>query len=182
MQSIQDLFRAERWPIVSGVYFDSGEVVLIQCALEFWVRPVARSRLESIVEINREWMTSLNVLFTAQGARAGLYVECGEGSEGSEGFVGLSQRDGHLLWLAYFENSNPFVTAAIEGGRISARRQIWATDGPSRSISLAQGVTTQLLRLRPGPMLVHDNQRHTIHAMPRPINQPTIPKNGRNMT
>jgi hypothetical protein len=120
MQSIQDLFRAERWPIVSGVYFDSGEVGLLECVHEFWVRSVGRSRLESVMEQNPDWMTSLNVTFTAQDVRAGLQVECGEGSEGAEGFVALSRRDGHLVWLAYLENSNPFMTAAIEGGRINA--------------------------------------------------------------
>jgi hypothetical protein len=119
MQSIQDLFRAERWPIVSGVYFDSGEVVLIEYARDLWICPGARSTLESIVEMGRG-MNWLNGLFTAEDPRSDLRVECGEGSHGPEGFVALSRRDGHLMWLAYFEHSNPFVTAAIEGGRINA--------------------------------------------------------------
>jgi len=57
---------------VSGIYFDSGEVVLMRCALGLWVRSFGRSTLESIIQLDPEWMTELTLLFTAQDAHTGL--------------------------------------------------------------------------------------------------------------
>jgi hypothetical protein len=120
MTPLQSLFDAERWPIVSGIYFDSSEVVLIEGELEHWVHPIAHSTLASIVELNQEWMTSLTTLFETEDPRVGVRVMCGEGAHGSEGFVAMSRLEGRLAWVAYFRWSNPFMKATIKDGRVIA--------------------------------------------------------------
>lgn len=120
MGSLDDLFHEKGWPIVSGIYFASGAVVLLECNLGHWVRPIARSTLASVVELNSDWMAYLNTLFTMEEPRAGVLVEGGEGSHGSEGFVALSRLGGRLEWVGYFQWSNPFIKATIEDGRVIA--------------------------------------------------------------
>jgi hypothetical protein len=120
MASLQSLFDTEQWPIVSGIYFDSGAVVPMEYMGRLGVRPIGRSTLASIVELNREWMTSLTTLFETEDPRVGVRVMCGEGAHGSEGFVALSRLEGRLAWVAYFENSNPFIKATFKDGHIIA--------------------------------------------------------------
>jgi hypothetical protein len=127
MASLQNLFHEEQWPILSGVYFDSGAVVLMECTLGWEVRPIAHSTLASIVELNQEHMTSLATLFATDDSCVGVRVVCGEGiGHGSEGFVALS-REGRLAWVAYFQESNPFTKATIRDGRVIATNNLGHT-------------------------------------------------------
>jgi hypothetical protein len=85
MASLHSLFDAERWPIVSGVYFDSGAVVLMECSAGHWVRPIAHSTLASIVELNQERMTWLATVSETEDPRVGVRVMCGEARTGPRG-------------------------------------------------------------------------------------------------
>jgi hypothetical protein len=74
-------------------------------------------------------MTSLQVLCDQTYNELDLRIQGGEGSCGSEGFIALSEiSTQNLLWLAYFDCSNPFEKVSIEQNKvyaISNLRHIW---------------------------------------------------------
>lgn len=58
----------------------------------------------------------------------GLHLECGEGSWGGDGFVCLSTMNRQIVFLACFENSNPFIVAEYKEGCIRTMNnngEIW---------------------------------------------------------
>lgn len=119
---LSDLLDEERFPCVDGVYLPSGEVVVMECAQNLWVRPLAGSTLASILSYNEDMMTSLGPLFTERAF--GYVISGGEGSNGSEGFLALRSADGALVWVAYFQTSNPFTGARVEGDRVIAETNL----------------------------------------------------------
>jgi len=59
-----------------------------------------------------------------------IIVYCGEGGYASEGFVAVeSDKTKRLLWIAFFEESNPFTKVSIINDRIIAHnnlKEMWA--------------------------------------------------------
>ncbi|MEI6433127.1 MAG: hypothetical protein WCP07_13160 [bacterium] len=47
-------------------------------------------------------------------------AKAGSGGFGGEGFVGVEDADGQLQWLAFFNDSNPFVRLSMEGNILEA--------------------------------------------------------------
>jgi hypothetical protein len=43
----------------------------------------------------------------------GFLAKAGAGAFGGDGFIGVQKASGHLLWLAFFQNSNPFVSLSM---------------------------------------------------------------------
>lgn len=128
MKTMLDLWAKERCPVVNGIYYGDDNVIVMEYISSCPPRPVARTKLSSILNLG-PWMTTLNSLFRFDDELLKIHVQCGEGSDGSEGFVCVeSLSDGKLIWLAYFENSNPFMHACVESDTIIAttnRKQVW---------------------------------------------------------
>ncbi len=59
-------------------------------------------------------------------AEGGLLLECGEGSHGSVGYVCLS-KDGEIIFLACFDESNPFIAASLREDTIIAQNNLGET-------------------------------------------------------
>ena len=47
------------------------------------------------------------------------YLCCGEGAHGSEGFFARLDPNERLVWVAYFEESNPFVNIKITDDHVT---------------------------------------------------------------
>ncbi|MCE7082187.1 hypothetical protein [Streptomyces sp. ST2-7A] len=67
---------------------------------------------------NPDWVTPVDVTGTRETGDGGEICR-GEGSYGSEGFFARMDEKGGLIWVMYFEESNPFVgVSLIEGEAI----------------------------------------------------------------
>jgi hypothetical protein len=125
---VQTRWQREERPFFDGVLFDTGEIVIVECAvvlgagsLSVTARPLARSTLASFLEHNPDAWVSITPLASVHLKSEGLVLTCGEGSFGGDGFVALCDRDGdHLRWIASFQRSNPFKSVALEGGEVVA--------------------------------------------------------------
>jgi hypothetical protein len=136
--SIQDLWEREQCPIVNGIIFDSGEIVLLKIrslqVRSIWVElldVVGKTTLEEILIDHPERLASITTLNETQvdSEGSGLRLFCGEGSLGGDGFVSACRAsDSHLNWIAFFDNSNPFEHIEIDGSdalAVNNCQQIW---------------------------------------------------------
>lgn len=116
-----------RLPITNGVFFDDGRWIPVQpqmmCRLDSpsggtWYA-IHRGLPRGIAELNNADSAGFSAIterIEAMVADEGrnLCVCCGEGSFGGDGFVGLLHADTRMpIWIAFFDNSNPFVSVAL---------------------------------------------------------------------
>src|SRR5207244_13625753 len=73
--------------------------------------------LDEVNEFRENFTTHLVPVCHRSYTDFNLCVFAGEGAHGSEGFVAVTQiTAGQLVWLAYFDCSNPFEKVALEDG------------------------------------------------------------------
>lgn len=123
----------ERWsggacPIINGIAFPSGVVRWLNVEEEIGseqttivLEPASpTSLLELQQEGSLDW-TQCTQLHEWSDQSLGLGVSCGEGGLGADGFVAVFNLDANkLIWLAFFECSNPFVGSRIEDDAVYA--------------------------------------------------------------
>lgn len=120
--SISAAWSAETCPILNGIYFASGRVVLLD--LTGGERPPYAPRVSVSAETSfdevrsradTQW-TYLNALGSREDSSRRLGVIFGEGGFGGDGFVAVVELGtDKLIWLAFFDRSNPFVSGEFEG-------------------------------------------------------------------
>ena len=121
LSKIQEQWTEQRCPIINGILFASGRIAWINVDEKFdggslyyaLDQPSETSITELIEEGELQW-TDLTILKELSSEGSNLLVQIGEGAMGGDGFVATSDRASKkLLWLAFFENSNPFVDVEI---------------------------------------------------------------------
>lgn len=126
--SLRRKWMDEECPIVNGVTLGTGDVYLLslsrirnQDQFAATVRPAGVTNLASLdKEKGLEW-TYLTRLCEVRSLEKGVRVSGGEGGQGADGFVAVSSiEDDRLVWVAFFDNSNPFVEVELAGSRIHA--------------------------------------------------------------
>lgn len=123
--TIQDLWAAGRIPIVSGIYFASGEVwkLIADDGNDGATKLIPGEVLDidNICSNEGTSYTSIDSIFQAvlQFDARNIRVFCGEGGYGGDGFVCVTENDA-VLWIAFFEYSNPFVKAEQDDGYLIA--------------------------------------------------------------
>jgi hypothetical protein len=136
---------AEKWsaglcPSFDGVTYADGTIVLMEHRT-LWggeegdeldgaeVRPLARSTIDSFLEYNPERWAHIGHPDPVVDEARGLALSFGEGSMGGDGFVALGDtRTGELRWIAFFQASNPFERAWLEGSEavaVSTNGLVW---------------------------------------------------------
>ena len=119
--TIQELWAAGRIPIVSGIFFASGEVHTLIASYESGGETrISHGEVLSIDNIclnEGVLYTSIDSLFQAVFLfdSRNIKIFCGEGGYGGDGFVCATENDA-VLWMAFFEYSNPFMKAEQDGG------------------------------------------------------------------
>lgn len=121
----------ERVPFVNGIIYPSGRVVMVDIGhgdgdhYDFIKESCNNSNLEEIkAKGDFDWVNICGT-FRRDSENRELKVVCGEASWGSDGFVSLySNVEKRLLWIAFFDNSNPFVEAEIDGSMVIARTNL----------------------------------------------------------
>ncbi len=133
---IQEKWREELCPGLNGVLFFNGEMILMECALlmqesstQVRVQPLARSTLKSAMEFNENLWTCITELASSSWEEGDLRLSCGEGSMGSDGYVAAARiSDDQLIWIAFFDCSNPFHKIKIVDKKavaISTHGHMW---------------------------------------------------------
>jgi hypothetical protein len=121
---IQQMWKTLEWPIRNGIYFGDDRVIPLDVSINWDARgPTISSKILASVRLSEvkfhEKKTSLIQLCERSYPDANLCVYGGEGSWGSEGFVAVSKlTTGELVWLAYFEYSNPFDEVELVGDNV----------------------------------------------------------------
>jgi hypothetical protein len=146
--TIQGLWTARRVPIVSGIYFASGELhTLLASPGSAGHTTITHGDVQSIDELCRDEgvsYASLDPLFETEISLHARRIQalCGEGSYGGDGFVCATECDA-VLWIAFFTYSNPFIYVEQLGGCLIARnscdeRWSFPIDSP-QNVSVAVG-------------------------------------------
>ena len=125
---LQQKWRDEECPIINGVTLGTGGVYLMslsrvgnQDGFAVTVRPTGVTNLASLHKENGVEWTYLTRLCEFRSLEKGVRVSGGEGGQGADGFVAVSAiEDDRLLWVAFFDNSNPFVEIELTGSQIHA--------------------------------------------------------------
>ena len=125
---IQQMLESERWPIRNGLYFPDGRVILLSVLMPWEVANESVSvtitntvTIDEIEEIKSDYMTDCIWKNEQRYEGMNLCVSPGEGSWGSEGLVAVTQMStGQLVWLLYLDCSNPFETALLANGVVTA--------------------------------------------------------------
>lgn len=116
----------EQCAIVNGVMFPDDRVYLVSVTSRPRQSPLVACS-EETVSISSVFgdadveFTELTGLFEAEYPDRGLVVACGEGGMGGDGFVAvLKSGNRELVWLAFFDASNPFIRASLAGDIVHA--------------------------------------------------------------
>jgi hypothetical protein len=123
---ISEAWKEERCPIVNGIFrpddsvsrlmrdgnLENGDPVTLRVADQTTVSELERSG-------GLEW-TYLTQLCEFRATSSRYVAVGGEGGMGSDGFVALLEHDVKLLWLAFFDWSNPFTEVSIKDTVVTA--------------------------------------------------------------
>jgi hypothetical protein len=78
--------------------------------------------VDAVLAADAEYTTSVDaVLVEAVLPGSGRVLQGGECDHGSEGYFALLDPDRSLQWVAFFENSNPFVAITLDGSVATVR-------------------------------------------------------------
>jgi hypothetical protein len=113
------LWRGGRLPIEDGLYLASGASysVELDSGAPGGIRIGDEFDLAELLAEDPDWLTTIDVIGEAGlPGHAGRLCR-GEGSHGSEGFVARLGQDRELVWVLYFQESNPFAEIAVSGSR-----------------------------------------------------------------
>lgn len=146
---VQRLWRDEECLDLDSVQFGDGRVVLLEAPHDVpdattnaAIRPVEQLRARDLAE--RPGVSFDPGLAATAGppvriAERGWIVTGGEGAGyGTMGYVAVSREgDGRLVWLAFFQNSNPFETIEYEAGFVLGTtnlgaRYVFPLDAPEK--------------------------------------------------
>jgi hypothetical protein len=113
LNNIIELWQNEKLPIKDGLYFADGRSFLLDTMassynLKSMVR-LSQFDLDAFLRADPECLTSIMVTKKVLLGQQEGYLCCGEGAHGSEGFFARLDQTEKLIWVVYFQESNPFV-------------------------------------------------------------------------
>ncbi|MGC4064588.1 MAG: hypothetical protein QM784_08080 [Polyangiaceae bacterium] len=119
-------WQEERCPIVNGIFRPDDSVSRLTLEIDSVNRNFAtlklmeRTTLSAIERTSEVEWTYLTQLCEFKSITSHYVAIGGEGGFGSDGFVALLERDLRLLWLAFFDWSNPFTKVSVEDAVVTA--------------------------------------------------------------
>jgi hypothetical protein len=124
MNPAQTLWRQQHWPIRSGVGFASGVFIPLRIVMhweshdsQIHIEAESATQIEDLVEFQKKEFTQLLCVFEKMYPEIGVKIQAGEAAYGSDGFVAAADNaTGDLIWIAFFDCSNPFETAEFADG------------------------------------------------------------------
>jgi hypothetical protein len=133
---IQDFWQDEQCPIINGVIYGTGEILMLDFDrvtegedIAVSVRAAGKTNVASFLAEHENYLTSITELCELQVLEEDLRISGGDGGFGGDGFVAVSRlSDNYLKWIAFFDNSNPFEEVSFTGSQvlaISSHRDKW---------------------------------------------------------
>jgi hypothetical protein len=115
---ISDGWLKEKLPIIDGLVKSDGSFYAIMIDEE--CRPIEMNYQATSFDISRENYSEYcsSVLGFASITHLGITYHCGEGSQGSDGFLLAVNSDNNAEWLFFSQESNPFEKLWIENDEI----------------------------------------------------------------
>lgn len=139
LSNIQNKWDSELCPIINGILFLNGQLWSYDY-LDIEIRGVS-GRSVKLREVNPSQISStvqfstLTERDTSLDIERGRIYSCGEGGFGSDGYVScVNSNSGELEWIAFFEESNPFVLLKVMRDHIEATNShghIWCFEKES---------------------------------------------------
>jgi hypothetical protein len=126
--AIQELWREEKCPILNGVIYGTGKTVSMylpsvprEVNVLLDLKEIERGEIDSFLKKKPDFATSITQLGESFSNSNDLRASCGEGSFGADGYVALSSiNDDRLIWIIFFDDSNPFIEVIFSGANIKA--------------------------------------------------------------
>lgn len=119
-EHLNNFWLSREMPDVSAIYLHSGIVYPVEMTRGKTVATtlLSSTTLDAILAADPAFST-IDAYFQQDFIVASTTFEvlCGEGSSGSEGFVAASGDKG-IFWIAFFSDSNPFMSAKVVGETI----------------------------------------------------------------
>ncbi len=115
MKKLLNFIDHQKSPLINGVVFPDGVVQIVNIAVS-WESPVnyifTRGPITSLENLSKEkeiaWINCA-ILVNLVDESLGIDFLAGEADQGSDGFLAaIDHNDRKLLWLAFFDCSNPF--------------------------------------------------------------------------
>ena len=127
MNSIQALWEKGQCIILNGVMYANGSVELVK-AYDL-PRPVGTLSLPFLEQTSLDWNKTCEITTLIPSCRSedlsrGVVAIGGEGGMGGDGFLALTDVANRLLWIAFFDFSNPFVFVEIARSEIIAKNNL----------------------------------------------------------
>jgi hypothetical protein len=128
---IQENWHRGRVPITNGIIFNNGTLyevnyneIIIQGVFGYEVKVCNK---KSTLSNNAD----LTYIYETDSVKDdGRIYSCGEAAWGGDGYIACADMSTNdLIWVAFFEYSNPFTSMKLEGGRIKAKNNhghIWS--------------------------------------------------------
>ena len=123
---VQEFWKNLQCPVISGILFGDGKLVQIHfyCELEDdsqrpYLEVLGTTFIDTFLNKSKAKITHLLPIVEKPIPSENLTILCGEAGYGSDGFVALSRSDSNeLVWLAFFDTSNPFIKLALEDSKV----------------------------------------------------------------
>jgi hypothetical protein len=115
MSTIGTLWADETLPIRDGLYTAAGDsyAARLDPTKPGGVAITGKFDLDEFLASDPDNVTSIDMHWPVELPDDAGWVFKGEGSYGSEGFFGRLDKDKKLVWVMYFERSNPFVDITV---------------------------------------------------------------------
>lgn len=114
-----------RLPIINGILYGNSTIEWINIDYDLnYKRIINRGSILCVNDLimkNELYFSTISTCYQFEDKNNDLVIYCGGGSYGSEGYIVVESKiDLKLIWIAFFEESNPFEKLEIIGDKIIA--------------------------------------------------------------
>lgn len=128
MVNIEDFIQHQECPGVNGIYYPNGSVHLLDVNVnwvaddKYIVKFMEETSINDLCDsMDIDCWNDCNVLFSKEYDKFGIKVISGESDYGDDGFIAVIDCHDKLVWLAFFDCSNPFDDVSVDESLVYAR-------------------------------------------------------------
>ena len=115
MRKIVDFIEHLECPLLNGIIFPDETIQLLNIHInkgipqKYTIQTALKTSINILNNKNELWWTSCTILFKLIDQKYSIEIVTGEAGYGSDGFVAvIDLKSRKLIWLAFFDCSNPF--------------------------------------------------------------------------
>lgn len=108
--------------IVNGIIFPNGQIDIFtieESSKGKYAQHTDRKNIQELYDENEVYFSSVIINHQILTPDKQFEIFCGEGSSGGDGFIIVTSIEGNgYEWIAFFEDSNPFIKVEFENDRV----------------------------------------------------------------